>query len=469
MIRSLKHPCLIVASVLIAGCATVQRDAAFPGVASVVKERTGASIKWNQGSEADKEVEAHIHSLLQKELSVDDAVQVALLKNESLQATYEELGVAQAELVGAGLLRNPQFGAEVRFPKGAALPFELNLTQDFLDLLLLPARKRAAGAAFEATKLRVTNEVLTTAADVKAAFYRTQGAAQLVEMRKTVCEATEASFEVARRLHEAGNITDLNFANERSLLEQSKIDLSKAEAALLDTREELSAVMGVWGQDTTWSIATKLPDLPDEEMQQTGLESLAISQRADLAASRNDVILSGENLGLSRYNVLGNFNVGGHYEKDSDGTETVGPTIEFPLPIFNQGQPAAAAALSRLRQNQHRYAALAVEIRAQVRRARNKLIAARDRAQYYRKVIVPLRHNIVAQTQLQYNAMLVSVFQLLQAKQSEIDSGREYVEAVTDYWEVKTELERVVGGYFKKTGNETSSESEAAPANNHQH
>jgi cobalt-zinc-cadmium efflux system outer membrane protein len=65
--------------------------------------------------------------------------------------------------------------------------------------------------------------------------------------------------------------------------------------------------------------------------------------------------------------------------------------------------------------------------------------------------------------------MLVSVFQLLQAKQSEIDSGREYVEAVTDYWEVKTELERVVGGYFKKTGNETSSESEAAPANNHQH
>ena len=38
------------------------------------------------------------------------------------QATYEELGIAQAELVEAGLLHNPTLGAEVRFPKHVRLP-----------------------------------------------------------------------------------------------------------------------------------------------------------------------------------------------------------------------------------------------------------------------------------------------------------------------------------------------------------
>ena len=114
----------------------------------------------------------------------------------------------------AGLLRNPTLGAEVRFPSHARLPIEFDVTQGFLDLFLLPARKRAAGAAFEAVKLRVTHQVLNTAAEVRASFYRAQGSAQLVDMRQNIVRATDASFDAARRLREAGNITELALANE---------------------------------------------------------------------------------------------------------------------------------------------------------------------------------------------------------------------------------------------------------------
>src|SRR5712691_1544592 len=145
---------------MLVGCANVPREAGFSEVEQTVAARTGKRIHWSQGNDADRSVKAAITSMLQKELTVDDAVQVALLNNQSLQATYEELGIAQAELVEAGLLRNPTLGAEVRFPKHVRLPVEFDLTQSFLDLLVLPLRKRAAGAAFEAAKLRVTNEVL---------------------------------------------------------------------------------------------------------------------------------------------------------------------------------------------------------------------------------------------------------------------------------------------------------------------
>jgi cobalt-zinc-cadmium efflux system outer membrane protein len=129
--------------------------------------------------------------------------------------------------------------------------------------------------------------------------------------------------------------------------------------------------------------------------------------------------------------------------------------VSVPLPIFNQGQPAIAAAEARLRQAQHRYAALAVQVRGDVRRARNNMLAARDLAEQYSRVIVPLRHQIVQHNLLQYNAMQIGVFELLQSKQAEIDAGREYVESLKGYWLARVELERAVGGRLPTTRSAT--------------
>ena len=57
-----------------------------------------------------------LQALLEGELTTNAAVQIALLNNAALQATFEELGIAQAELVQAGLLKNPVFAGHVRFP-----------------------------------------------------------------------------------------------------------------------------------------------------------------------------------------------------------------------------------------------------------------------------------------------------------------------------------------------------------------
>ena len=42
--------------------------------------------------------------------------------------------------------------------------------------------------------------------------------------------------------------------------------------------------------------------------------------------------------------------------------------------------------------------------------------------------------------------MLVGVFELLQARRSQLDAYQSYVEAVRDYWLARTDLRRSVGG-----------------------
>src|SRR5687767_16004249 len=94
-----------IALLLLGGCAKVPRDAGFDDVATSAADRTGGMrVHWNQGTSADAAVAAEVREMAAGELSVDQAVQIALLNNRRLQATYEDLMVAQADLVAAGLL-----------------------------------------------------------------------------------------------------------------------------------------------------------------------------------------------------------------------------------------------------------------------------------------------------------------------------------------------------------------------------
>src|SRR5436309_3353285 len=79
---------VLVAVAVVGGCVTVPKDAGFGDVQAVVTLRTGQRIQWNQGTAADRAVAAAVHAMLREDLTADAAVQVALLNNQRLQATY---------------------------------------------------------------------------------------------------------------------------------------------------------------------------------------------------------------------------------------------------------------------------------------------------------------------------------------------------------------------------------------------
>src|SRR2546426_4668447 len=435
---------LLLSAGVLAGCAHVDPNPAFADLANTVHLRTGKRVQWNRGSVEDAQAQSAVASLLNRPLSAGSAVQIALLNNHNLQATYEELGIAQADLVEAGLLRNPIFTFERRLP-GQAL--EADLLKEFIDILLLPLRKRIAAAQFEAAKLRVGHEILKTAAEVRAAFYEHQGDQQLVDLRKTVAEATERSAETALRMQQAGNLKNLDLATEQASHAQAKIELSKAQTEAVQTREKLNKLMGGSGAQTNWTIAPRLPELSGGEVSTSQLESRAIQQRLDLAAARQEFIAQARSLGIARADaILQGAEFGGHYEREISGEYALGPSVNVPIPIFNQGQPASARASAKMRQAEQRYLALAADIRSDVRAARDKMLLSRRQVEYFKSTALPTRTRVTEESQLEYNAMQIGPFQLLQAKQEEVKTGADSVEALRDYWVARAELEKAVGG-----------------------
>lgn len=463
--RSLLHVAL-----LIGGCATVDRRAGFADVERSVNERIDKRVVWRQETNEDDELEHAIKTLIQDELSADEAVQIALLSNHSLQSTYEELGIAQADLVQAGLLQNPVFEAQFRFPGRPTNPYELHIVQDFIDIFFIPLRRKAASAAFEAAKFEVANAVLEVAAETRRSFYRLQGAEQLADMRKTVVEATAASALLAERQHKAGNISDLDLANEQALAEQSKIDFALSEIDALEQRERLNELMGLAGDEAgAWTISSRLPEALSSETTSDQWESLAILQRLDLLAARREIESLAHSLGLARSSALiPSLEIGAHVEREPDGPATWGPSVGLPLPVFSQGQPTITRATAKLRQSQQKYLALAVKVQTEVRSAQNRMSAARRLAEHYKSAMLPLREKIVEESQLHYNAMQIGPFQLLQAKQAELEAGGRYIEALENYWVARADLERAVGGRLDAAP-QIESETKEAETPSHEH
>ncbi len=443
---------ILLLGLVTSGCASTSARPAFDEAAANAEARTGQKVYWNQGTKEDEAVEKEVHARLQRELSVDDAVQIALVTSPQLQATYEQLGIAQADLVQAGLLPNPTIGLGFLFPTGGSdvlTEREVSVTEDFLAIFMIPAKKRIARADLEAAKLGVADAIVRVAYEVRADYFKLQGAMQQHAMQEIVLEAGEASIELARRQHEAGNLSDLDLASEQALYEQTRLDVAQSAADIIGAREDLIRVMGLWGKDADPKLPAKLPELPKEDPSLDHLESKAISRRYDLAAARFDITSIAETIAfVKNWRWLGGATVGVTVVRAFEGPTLVGPTASIGLPIFDQKQAVIARLESMLRQAEARETSLALDIRSQVRVARNRLVVARGLVERYATVIVPLRQQVVALSQQQYDAMLIGVHQVLLAKQNEVSAYRALIAGVRDYWVARADLERAVGGAF---------------------
>src|SRR5580692_8230571 len=93
----------------LSGCTQFSRDGGFGPIARTTRERIGQEVRWARTPEERAKSDQQIAALLAHPLSVNDAVQIALLGNGALQASFQELGISEADLVQSGRLPNPGF------------------------------------------------------------------------------------------------------------------------------------------------------------------------------------------------------------------------------------------------------------------------------------------------------------------------------------------------------------------------
>jgi cobalt-zinc-cadmium efflux system outer membrane protein len=175
-----------------------------------------------------------------------------------------------------------------------------------------------------------------------------------------------------------------------------QVAINDAHKQRIADREKLCRLMGLSMAAIVWTAKPELPPLPDHDPGTAELEFIALDQRRDLKALREEI-------------------------------------------------DAVATPLAR-RQLQRRLQSLAIEIGSQVREAGRTMFVDRQQVELFKKTVVPLATAAVDQTLAQSDGKQFDANALFLAEQRELEAERGYVDAWRDYWIARARLEAAAGG-----------------------
>ncbi|MBV8501593.1 MAG: TolC family protein [Paucibacter sp.] len=443
---------VVASSLVLVSCATFSSDGGMNRVSRLTEERSGHAVTYQRDDQDAAAAQARVAELLGAPLSADAAVELALLNNRSLQAQLGNLGIAGAELVRAGRLRNPLVSLG-RVAGGGALEIDRSVMFDLLGLLTLPARTKLAEQRFERAQYQAAGEAVATAAQAREAFFDAVAAAQLATYAQQVKEAADATSELARGMAQAGNLSRLDQMREQAFYADASADLTRAQQQALAARERLLRALGLGDRPSALLLPERLPDLPEQPSRIMDAEQAALDQRLDVQMARRETEALALELGLTRATAfVDDINAGWQSKSQHGSPPERGAEVQFSIPLFDFGGAARAQAKAQYLQSVNRTAAIANNARSQLRESDAAYRNAYELARRYRDEVVPLRKRISDETLLRYNGMLIDVFQLLADAREQVASVTASVKASRDYWLAESRMQSALAGAVSASG-----------------
>ena len=427
---------MVVALVATSGaCATSGRAPDRTTIDSALRERTSQGIRIESRAPLPPDVS------LDDGLTSDEAVSIALWNSPSFQATLADLGVARADLVEAGLLRNPVLS--VLFPLGPK-QLEWTLQFPFEAIWQRPARVAAAELNAQAVGERLVWNGLALVADTRTAH----ADAVIAERR---LQLTTESADLVRRLADitearlrAGDISELEARAPRS-------DASRADAVrrAVEHDRDLTrlTLAGLLGLDVPVDQIRPAPG-PSPQAPVCGTDAArveeALASRPDVRAAEIGIEAAARRARWERSRVLTLMGILDGNGEGSEGAE-VGPGLSAEIPIFFRNQGGTRRAEAEVERASYRYAAARTQVVAEVRSASVRLRQAQQAADAWRQEIVPSLEVEQRQAESAYKAGETPLFTLIDVNRRLVEGRTRQLDADADLQRAAIALERSIG------------------------
>src|SRR5712691_7548802 len=376
------------AAVLLTGCASFSPDAGMHVVSGIAATELRKDALKIDSEEAAAAAGARVRRLLASTLSVDAAVQIALLNNKGLQAAYNELGFAEAVMVEASLPPNPAFSIS-RLSTSVELDIERRIVGDILALATLPARANIAADRFHQAQLRAAEATLRVAAEARRTYHRAVASRQLATFLSQASSAAETAAKLAKQLGETGAMNKLDQAREQSFYVEVTTQLASVRQQASSEREALIRSLGLWSNEVEFKLPEMLPALPKRPRSLPAVEVDAVRRRVDLQIARIEVDTLAKSYGLTNATRFINLlDVAGvsrtqHERGGARGTGG-GVEVEFQVPIFDLGEVRLRQAGESYAHAVNRLTEKAVNVRSEARDAYAAYRSTYDIALRYR-------------------------------------------------------------------------------------
>ncbi|MDT8443447.1 MAG: TolC family protein [Desulfuromonadales bacterium] len=384
------------------------------------------------------------------ELTLRQALSLALLHSPELTAISWEVRVKEAEALQAGLLPNPELGIEMEnfagvgeFSGTESAETTVTLSQ-LIELGGKRDKRRAASALegnlagwdFEARRL----DVLTATAKSFIAVLASQE--RLVQADELSALADRFFRTVSERV-EAGKVSPVEQTRAQVPLSTAHVAKNRARLELEAARKELVAL---WGDQTdTFERAVgsleSIASVPSEEQLVYLLE-----QNPDVARWKTEAQQRNARLALERAEAIPDLTLfagGRNIQETGDNALVAG--ISIPLPLFDRNQGGIAAARAARSKAREEGRAAYNQAVTSLATSYRDLSAAFLEARTLQDQILPAAGQSFEAAELGYREGKFGFLEVLDAQRTLFEVKGQYIEALAAYHQARVEVERLIG------------------------
>ncbi len=422
---------------ILAGCAHTPYNRAY--VSKSLSDRTGYDLKAVSKLEDFKLAQG---ISLADGLTAEESVAIALWNNAQFQAALTELGFARADLIEAGLLRNPMLS--LLFPVGPKqLEAVLSLPMD----VLWQRPKRVAAAKLEAQRVaeNLVQHGLDLACEVQVAYADlVLGRAQKQIAGENARLQQEITDIAAARLR-AGDISELeDSASRLEALRAREAAVGFAQEAEI-FRARFNTLLGMNVQDSSFAL-TPAPEMELPQRTLPELLNAALASRPDLRAAELAIEAAGKRIGWEHAKILAFTGVLDANGAGKEGFE-MGPGAQIEIPLFNWNNGKVTAAKAQMEQAARQYLAVKHRLALEVQEAQTNYFAAQQALTLCRSEWLPTATAAASQAQKAYAAGEVSHLFVLEINRQLLDVRRREAEATANLRRATARLQRSIGFY----------------------
>jgi cobalt-zinc-cadmium efflux system outer membrane protein len=374
-------------------------------------------------------------------LTPDEAVAIALWNNPDFRVQLTDLGFARADLLEAGMLRNPVLS--LLFPVG---PKQLEATLRFPVEVLWerPRRVAAASVALNRVAASLEQHGLNLVAEVKVAVIELGLAADRARLVHSAAAQAEQIRDIARARLRAGDISDLEARSADIDAARARHDADRATFEVELRSNTLRSRLGLALHPGALTLAAA-PDASGACADRPGLLDHALASRPDVRAAEIAVEGAAARMGWEKSRVLtvtAVLDVNG--PKATQGHE-VGPGVDLGLPLFDRNQAGRARAAMELQRTALSYVAARQRVATEVTDGLTQLSQARSTlGSWQQSVVLPLEEQVSA-AERAFAAGDTSYLFVLEMTRRLTDARVRAREVQADVARAAARLERAIG------------------------
>jgi outer membrane protein, heavy metal efflux system len=274
-------------------------------------------------------------------ITMQQAVDLARMKNPALLSAQQNLLSVKAQEVQAGLRANPDFnvsGSNVTLGEQANNPYDYNIG---VSRLFERGQKRrwrldSARSSTAQTDAQYHAQEQQTILSVRQAFTSLVVAKAAKKLADDNLNDFKHELDIGRERFKAGDIAKLDFERLDLQLAQFESDETTAVTNAQQASIQLQALLGYDKARPDFDvIGDVVPPLVTDTLE--SLEQKAIAARPDFHAAHLGVAVADANVKLAYANGTTDPTVGAEYDRNGSDN-SVGFSLDIPLRIFDRNQ-----------------------------------------------------------------------------------------------------------------------------------